>query len=149
MATQLISLDGFGGLAGVGILMAGAGFAWAQFKSGASKAKDDLIDTYKETVEADSKKISILTSEKTTLITDHQKQINEMNVQLGKLQGLQEANEKKIEEYLSILQGRNPEQVQFMKFMVTNMTECAKYIKESRTMFAEIKEKCPSMGKKK
>ena len=47
-------LNVFGGFAGIGALMAGIGFAYAQFKSGGSKAKDELIATYKETIKIQS-----------------------------------------------------------------------------------------------
>lgn len=103
---------------GLGTLVAGIGFAYAQFKSGGNKAKDDLIDTLKETALVEKEKADRLEKEKATLINSHQSQLNDLNNKMGKLQGLYEASEKSKAEYLSILQGRDPSQQKFMEFMI-------------------------------
>lgn len=129
----------FGGLAGIGVLAAGIGFAYAQFKSGANKAKDDLIQTLKETATVEKEKAEGLAAEKITLVNSHQEQINELNNKLGKLQGLYEASETSKKEYLNILQGRSPEQVKFMEYVTKVASESAKYMKDSSEILQEIK----------
>lgn len=128
----------FGGLAGIGALAAGIGFAYAQFKSGGNKAKDDLITTLKETAVVEREKSERLSIEKQTLIVSHQNQINELSARIGKLQGLQEANEKKIEEYKMILQGRSPEQQKFMEFMTNVAKESGQYMRDSSKILKDI-----------
>ena len=132
-------LNLFGGLAGIGALAAGIGFAYSQFRSGANQAKDDLIETLRDTALAEKVEKDRLAAEKTNIITSHQTQLNELNNKIGKLQGLYEANEKEKANYLQILQGRNPEQVKFMEYVTTVSGESAKYMKETSEILVELK----------
>lgn len=127
-------------LSGLGILASGIGFGYSQFTSGGGKAKDDLISTLKETVIVEKDKAERLVAEKATLINSHQQQINELNKQLGILQGTIAANDAKLQDYTKILQGRSPEQTQFMKTMITVAQEATKYMKESSKDLKEIKQ---------
>lgn len=122
-------LNTIGGLPGLGLLLAGTGFAYAQFKQGGSKAKDDLIDTLKETAMVERDKASRLAEEKQILIKNHQDQINELNKQIGVLQGRADANEKKMNEYLEILKGQSPQQITFMKQTTEILDKIASYMK--------------------
>lgn len=148
------ALNIFGGLAGIGTLAAGLGFAYSQFKSGSNKAKDDLILTLEKTAKEARETATRLAEEKSTLIKSHQDQLTELNRKLGVLQGQAEANEKKMNEYLSILQNRNPEQTKFMEIMVNAakssnsmlpssqryMRDTTKILKESIIVLKDIKE---------
>lgn len=113
---------------GIGALAVGIGFAYSQIKLGNGKAKDDLIDTLQKSLQAEKERAE-----------DLQEQINTMRQDIGKLQGLHEANEKKIDEYRSILQGRSPEQKQFMELMVRTAKRSEKYMQDSADIFDEIK----------
>lgn len=141
-------LDGFGGLAGMGILMAGLGFGWAQFKSGAGKAKDDSIASYKEALAAEQVRIEQLKAEnkqliedKNTLMKSHQDQINALTEKIGKLQGLYEASELRNKQNLAILQGRNPEQQKFMEFMTENAKQNGEILLEIKRFMTSINDK--------
>jgi len=140
-------LNIFGGLAGLGVLAAGIGFAYSQFKSGANQAKDDLIKTLKETALVEREKSSRLVEEKLTLIKSHQEQINELSKQLGILQGKSEANEKKMKEYIEILQGRSPEQNKFIEYMTLAAENSAKYMQESAIILVQVRTFMESMNK--
>lgn len=111
----------FGTLGGVGVLAAGFGFAYSQFKSGATKAKDDLIETLQKSLAVEKEKFETLSAEQQLLIKSYQEQLNVLNKEIGRLQGLHEANEKKIKDYMEIFQGRSPEQTKFME----NITQIA------------------------
>jgi len=120
------ALDLFGGFAGIGVLAAGLGFAYAQFKSGSGKAKDDLIETLKESIEAEKAVATRVNEEKNKLLASHQRQINDLTEKIGKLQGLYEAAEQRSKDYLAILQGRSPEQNKFMTMVTKAITTQAK-----------------------
>ena len=121
-------MEGFGGLAGIGALAAGIGFAYSQFKTGSNKAKEELIHTLELSLKAERDKNK-----------EMQDQINELRQNIGKLQGLHESNEKKIKEYLDILQGKSPEQVAFMTLLTEHVSETSKYMRETSHILAEIK----------
>lgn len=139
-------LNIFGGFAGIGVLAVCIGFTYTQFKSGANKAKDDLVDTLKESLEVEKDKVKMLTEEKNTLIVSHQQQLNVMNEKIGKLQGLYEASEKRNKEYLEILQGRSPEQTQFMQLMTTTSRDATIYMRDTSVILQDIKKFMGSMN---
>lgn len=124
---QLIStIVGF--FIGLGVLIAGGGYAYSQFKIGGAKYKDDLISTLESALEAERKKSQ-----------DMQHQINIMQGEIGKLKGLHESNEKRIEDYKSILQGRSPEQKKFMDYLTHVASRSEKYMKDTADIFEEVK----------
>lgn len=129
---QSDALNLFGGFAGIGVLTAGLGFAYAQFKSGAGKAKDDLIAILKDTAKVEHDKAERLDGEKTALLANHQEQINQLTEKIGKLQGLYEAAEQRSKEYLEILQGRSPEQTKFMEALLKAAAESGKTTKDAK-----------------
>lgn len=131
-------LNIFGGLAGLGVFAASVGWVVVQFKSGGVKAKDDLIVTLKDALAIEQDKTKKLSEEKSQLITSHQTQLNEINKAMGVLQGKFEEQSKKVEEYKQILQGRNPEQTEFMKLITAAATEQAKYRVETTKILKEI-----------
>lgn len=140
---------------GLGTLIAGIGFAYAQFKAGGDKAKDALIDTLKEQAVAEREKAARLAEEKVTLVDSHQIQINELNNKIGKLQGLYESAEQSKKEYLAILQGRDPAQQKFMEIVMKQIEEnqkvqpaAAKYMEDSIKILSEIKTFMENLNKK-
>lgn len=118
-------------LSGVGVLAGGLGFAYAQFKSGANKAKDDLVHTLRESLDVEKNKIKELTETYGT-------QINTLNKEVGRLQGLHESNERKIKEYMEILQGRNPEMEKFMIEITATSRNAEKYMENSTKILSEL-----------
>lgn len=131
-------MEAFGGLAGIGVLFGGIGFAYAQFKAGSGKAKDDLIKTLKETALAEREKATQLEREKVEQSRIHQEQVNNLTEKIGKLQGQYEELKDRSREYLAILQGRNPEQQKFMEYLTEVASESAKYMKESSEILRKI-----------
>lgn len=131
---------------GAGALIAGCGFAYSQFTSGAGKAKDDLIQTLKDTATAEADRASRLAEEKLTLIKSHQEQINTLSTQIGVLTERSEASEKRLKEYMEIFQGRNPEQTAFMQVVLTEIRKnqeaapaVQKYMENTTAILGEIR----------
>lgn len=140
-----MDLGAFGGLAGFGILLASLGFAYAQFKTGAGKAKDELINTLKETATAEKAKAESLASEKMMLIASHQTQINALNLQIGELKGALKVTEGKVKEYTDLFQGRDPQQQRFMEIVLKQIEEGQKqtpavqeYMTRTTSILSEI-----------
>lgn len=79
-------------LVGIGAVIFAISYTVAQFRSGSQKNSSDVIAIYKEQIEAQK-----------IVIADLQAQVNKMQQDIGKLQGLHEANEKKIKEYMELL----------------------------------------------
>ena len=133
-------MEAFGGLAGIGVLVGGIGFAYSQFRLGGSKAKDELITTLRQTAEAEREKARQIEADKVKQQQFHQKQINQLNEKIGKLQGLYEESKERSKEYLTILQGRSPEQVKFMETMTTFATEFTTYMKSTNKVLTDLSE---------
>lgn len=118
-----------GGLGGLGIFAAGLGVAYSQFRSGSNKVKDELIATLKETALAEKIKADRLTSDKLTLENSHQKQLTDLTKEMGRLQGLYDAAEKRNKEMMEILQGKDPEMIEILneiKVFMKSLNEKAK-----------------------
>lgn len=139
-------MEAFGGLAGIGVLFGGLGFAYAQFRAGSGKAKDELIQTLKDTAIAEREKAAQLAKEKVEQSQFHQTQINQLNEKIGKLQGLYEESKDRNREYLAILQGRDPDQKKFMDLMskaivdgVKAHEEAQRHMRDTSQVLDEIK----------
>lgn len=113
MNLELISTI-VGVFSGSGILVAGLGFAYAQYKRGSSEADAKTISSLKEYIVTLEEKNKRLSDEKSQLITSHQTQLTELNKSLGILQGRFDEQTKQIDMYKQLLQGRDPEQVKVL-----------------------------------
>jgi len=94
---------------GLGAMIGGCGYGYSSWKNGNNKYKDETISDLKIAIETKEKEISRLNEEKTILILSHQKQITEIQKELSELQGAFKEQSKKLGEYRSILENRNPE----------------------------------------
>lgn len=149
MDIQTISII-VGVFIGLGTMIAGCGFAYAQYKTGGDKAKDNLIETLRATAEAEKAERVRLAEEKTQLVNSHQGQITQLTKDLSELKGRFDEQTKRANEYKEILQGRSPEQTEFMEFMTQVANDSAKYMKESSNILKEIQKEIKSIkyGKK-
>ena len=125
--------------AGIGLLIAGIGYGYAQFRTGANKAKDELVETLEKQLEIEREKTKQWEAEKQTLVASHQTQLNKLTQDVGKLQGLNEANEKKIKEYQDILQGRDPAQQKFMEIVLKAIEANQSFMEKTTDILSEIK----------
>lgn len=125
MDTQAISVI-IGIFIGLGTLIAGIGFAYAQYKTGGDRYKDNLIDTLKDTAEVERSERERLTKEKTELLISHQGQINELTKQLSELKGRFDEQVKKANEYQALILNRDPilqETLQEIRAFLKTLTE--------------------------
>lgn len=139
-------LEAVGGYIGLGVLVLSVSYAWTQIRSGATKAKDELVSTYKEQLALEKEKTKQLEAKNMTLEISHQKQINELSKQIGILEGTLKSQQEKMKEYLEILQGRSPEQIKFMEYLTkaasqseSFMSGSAVYMKDTTEVLGEIK----------
>lgn len=124
--------------AGLGILIAGIGYAYAQYKSGAEKAKDNLILTLQETAQAEKTEKERLSTEKTEMLLLHQGQIAQLTRELAELRGRFDEQGKKTMEYKEILQGRDPGQLKYMREMEKLAKLVTGYIIETRPILQKL-----------
>lgn len=124
---------------GLGTLIAGSGFAYAQFKSGGDKYKDNLIETLKETALAEKAEKERLAIEKNQLMVSHQEQLTQLNKDLAELRGRFDEQSKKVKEYQDILQGKDPGQLKYMETMTKGLNTALEYIQVSQPVLLELK----------
>ena len=115
---------------GLGALLAGIGFAYAQFVSGGDKYKDNLIETLKESISTLEEKNKKQVEERTVLISSHQAQLTQLTKDFSELKGRFEEQAKTTEQYRELLQGRDPQMLEtlheikgFMKSMSIDSKE--------------------------
>lgn len=114
MNIQIISII-IGILGGLGILIAGLGYAYSSWVNGSNKYKEELISDLKNTVEAKTNEIKQLTDERAVLICSHQEQITKLQKDLSELTGRFEEQSKKLMEYKTLLENRDPETLAALK----------------------------------
>ena len=114
MNIQIISII-IGILGGLGILIAGLGYAYSSWINGSNKYKEELISDLKNTIEVKTNEIKQLTDERAVLICSHQEQITKLQKDLSELTGRFEEQSKKLAEYKSILENRDPETLAALK----------------------------------
>lgn len=85
----------------------------------------------------------------------HQRQMNELNKELGVVKGSLEQMAKQNEMYLAILKDKNPEQIEFMKLLSESAKESArlqknaeKYMQNTASILKEIHGFMQSLNKK-
>lgn len=123
----------FTGASAIAVVVAAVAFAVAQWRSTTTKenlqSKDDLIKTLKENAVAERDKADRL-----------QTQINDLSREFGELKGQFEAAQKEKEAYLNILKDRNPEQIEFMKFMIDSAKQNTIAMGEIQTFMHNLNE---------
>lgn len=104
----------------IGILIVGIAYVATAWRSGSGKASIEVIQIYKERVETLSNRVSDLTKE------------------LGRLQGEIKGKDDKITFLEQLVQGRNPEQEQYMKDMRKFTKGVADYMASSTKTLTEV-----------
>lgn len=99
---------------GFGVMVAGCGFAYSSWRNGNNKYKDELISDQKSRLENKDLQIVELNKEITTLVKSHQGQITDLQKELSELKGAFAEQSKKLEEYRSILENRDPQTIKIL-----------------------------------
>ena len=106
----------------VGLIVAGVGYAYGQFKKGGrtvdsdnQKAQDGALKTNTETLELLTKNIEALQQSKVS----QDKQIESLRTEIQELKKSIEEKDKKLTEYISIMQGKDPKLEQAAIAMIT------------------------------
>jgi len=123
---QAVSLS----IAAVGVIFAGLGYLWGQIFAGKNKATTEdynLLNTRLNSLQ--------------NTCDAQQKELADLHLQVGKLQGINEEKEKKIKELTELLQNRDPGLSEYIKFaretttsfqnIVTNMVADIQEIKKN------------------
>lgn len=99
MDTNLIATLSF-----LGNLVMGAGFIWVYMRKGAGAASSEVIKIYQ-----------LRDEEQKQTIADNQLKFDAINKELGRLNGINEEQAKKLEEYTKIFQYRDPKLQQILE----------------------------------
>lgn len=112
----------------VGMIAIGIGYLFSQFKKGGSQSATEVITL-----------LRIKDEEQKQIILEFQTRFENINKELGNLQGQLQEKDKKLEEYMAIFQGRSPEQVQYQTEMRKFTVGVAKYMENSTIILEQMK----------
>lgn len=119
-----------GSLGSLGLLAGGMGYLISQFKSGSSEQKKDVLSSASEATnfwkeQADSFKAMAVQEKEAAAIKDKDWNIKftELSREVGEIKGQLFEKEKQAQQYLEILQNRDPEMKQFMQYMVQSVKD--------------------------
>lgn len=101
--------------AGLGVMIAGCGYAYSSWKVGQMKYKDEMILDLKGRLENKDNLIARLNTEIATLVKSHQEQLTALQKELSELKGAFTEQSKKLEEYRAILENRDPATLKILK----------------------------------
>lgn len=104
----------------VGAFLLGLGYLFTYWKQGGTQAGSEVIAAYKEQVALNAEKISSLTHE------------------LGVLTGQLKEKDERIKLLEALVQGRNPEQIQYMHDMRKFTEGVAQYMNNSTKTLGEM-----------
>ncbi len=114
-------------IAAVGVVFAGIGYLWGQIFAGKNKATTEdynLLNTRLNSLQ--------------NTCDSQQKELADLHLQVGRLQGGNEEKEKKIKELTELLQNRDPGLVDFMKFITESTKGFQQALADSSTAFKRI-----------
>lgn len=116
-------------LGGIGILLAAAGYGLGKYREGQNSRRKDDIENKRSSFE---------------LLQD---QVDALEVMVGKqkediiiLQTQNSEKDKKIKEYMELIQNRNPEMNQFIKYLTETANASNRYMKDTGDFFLELHE---------
>ena len=118
-----------------GVIVAGAGYVFSQFKKGRNQQSQDDLVNQNQTFDLMRKQVDALQ----LLAEDNEKKIDDLSRQVGLLQIEIEKRDKIITDYLNILQNRNPELEEFMKNMSRIGNEWERYMQESTKTLSQVR----------
>ena len=110
--------------------------AISTWRNSNSKIKDATIVDLKTALQVKTEEAARLNEEKSTLILDHQQQLTAIQKELATLQGKFEEQGKKLVEYSTILENRDPKTLE----MLTNISKGIEHLtRQGDTIHAERK----------
>ena len=98
-------------IAGIGLLSAGIGYCYSQFKTGKSAATKDSLESQNELTQYLRDQIDGYKE----IAKEQNSKISNMEKQIASMQAIISEKDSTIKKYLDILQNRNPELDQFMQ----------------------------------
>lgn len=127
-------------------------YSFSKFREMKDDASQELISILKEEAVVQKSKAERLQQENqkqrddfqrqiTELKEGHQKQINDIRVEMANLKALYEASERSKAEYLEILQGKSPDQQKYQEDMRNFTKGVAKYMENSAVILSKLNDK--------
>lgn len=135
---NLFSLDT---LLGIGGVLFGAAYFWERLRSGSKQADSDLITSLTNNLKAQKEINDSLNDQMTKM----QNQILDLTQQVGKLQGINAANDQKMKEYLQIIANRNPELEQTLVSIEALIRDVVPFMKDVRKWHQELRDRLDVM----
>lgn len=129
-----IILSAVGGFISLGILAAGFGYAYAQFKRGTNQQQTDAVESETQLTkywkdQVDGFKV---------MVTELNRRVEVLSGELNQLKGQLVEKEKQNREYLAILQDRDPQTQTFMSDMTQFVKDQAVFQKDVHQTMVDI-----------
>ena len=135
-------------LTAVGIVAAGLGYAADRFFTGRKQhhsevddAQEKLIKTLTDQLQAQQQINDSLTGQ----IHELQTQLTALTAEVNRLKGVDEANGKKIQEYLQIITNRNPDLDKTLATIAGLVAEVVPFMKEMKESHQYLREKLDAL----
>ncbi len=122
-------------LLGIGGIIFATAYAWERLRSGGKQADADLIVSLTNNLKAQKEINDTLNDQMKQL----QGQILLLQQQVGKLQGINEANDKKTKEYIEIIANRNPELEKTLTQIEELIRQVVPFMDDVRSWHASIR----------
>jgi peptidoglycan hydrolase CwlO-like protein len=119
----------------VGMVVFALAYLWNQYRSGATKAQADADKAQVELIQTLTAQLKAQKEISDSL----QAQITELTGKIGKLEGINEANDQKIKEYLQIIANRNPELEETLKLLEEAVRALVPFMGDMRQWHQDIR----------
>lgn len=115
-------------LGGFGVFIAAAGYFMGQFRQGQNNRRKDDIEGKKGVLDLLQEQVDSL-----------EEMVEKHKTEIVILQTQNNEKDKKIKEYMELIQNRNPEMLAFMKFITETAVASNAYMKDTGLMFTQLK----------
>lgn len=126
----------------LGVLIAGCGYAYAQYRRGGKEADKENQDAQGKVLDDNTKTLTLLRSQLEALQKSTTEQDEKIRILRGEVQSLKtliEEKDRKLTEYIRIIQGKDPKLEETLNTILHFITESKAYMTKNEQAIDHIK----------